>query len=121
MTEYTAIEAASVLEMALERREKKDRLVQIHCSHGESWEIVYSFDGPGGFAHYRILSEEKPALKSISAFFPSAYLYENEISELFGLSVEGMSLDFKGKLYAPRTKAPFDRGQKSEEKEGGDV
>ena len=107
MTEYSAIEVSGVLAMAMERRARGDRLVQMHCSHREEWEIVYSFDGHDGFRHYRVLSPEKPTLKSISDFFPSAYLYENEISELFGLAVEGMSLDFKGMLYNPQRKAPF--------------
>ena len=107
MTEYRAIDASAVLAMAMERRARGDRLVQILCSHREAWEVVYSFDGQEGFLHYRVLSAEKPALKSISDFFPSAYLYENEISELFGLKVEGMSIDFKGMLYNPRRKAPF--------------
>lgn len=108
MTEYRAIDPASILEMAMERRGRGDRLVQMLCSHREDWEVVYSFDGPDGFRHYRILNAEKPALRSISDFFPSAYLYENEISELFGLRVEGMSMDFKGMLYNPQKKAPFD-------------
>jgi ech hydrogenase subunit D len=107
MTEYRMIDVAGVLAMAMERRGLGDRLVQMHCSHGENWEIVYSFDGPQGFVHYRVLSKEKPELKSISDFFPSAYLYENEISELFGLKIEGMSIDFKGMLYNPQRKAPF--------------
>jgi ech hydrogenase subunit D len=108
MTEYHTISPKSVLAMAHERKEKGDRLVQMHCSHGDYWEVVYSFDGQEGFVHYRILIPDKPELTSISEYFPSAYLYENEISELFGITVEGMSIDFKGRLYNPQKKAPFD-------------
>lgn len=107
MTEYRTIELGSLLAMAMERRAKGDRLVQIHCSRGAQWEIIYSFDGPEGFVHYKVQTLEKPMLKSISDFFPPAYLYENEISELFGLTIEGMIIDFKGNLYNPQKKSPF--------------
>ena len=107
MTEYRLIGGDAVLNMAMERRALGDRLVQIHCSHGENWEMVYSFDGSEGFVHYKVLSKEKLELKSISDFFPGAYLYENEICELFGIKIEGMSVDFKGMLYNPQREAPF--------------
>jgi ech hydrogenase subunit D len=46
---------------------------------------------------------------SISSIYGCAYLYENEMHDLFGIKVEGMALDFHGTLY--KTKVKFAFGQ----------
>ena len=48
--------------------------------------------------------EEVP---SISAYFGAAFLYENEMRELFGVNVTGIALDLKGQLYKTSTIVPF--------------
>jgi len=47
------------------------------------------------------------AVPSISEFFGAAFLYENEIRELFGINVTGINLDLRGQLYQTATKVPF--------------
>jgi len=49
----------------------------------------------------------EPELPSISAFYWSAFLYENEMHDLFGISVKGIALDFKGHLYTTMVPTPF--------------
>jgi ech hydrogenase subunit D len=44
---------------------------------------------------------------SISATYLAAFAYENELQDLFGMKVEGLVLDFKGKFYRKRHDAPF--------------
>ena len=44
---------------------------------------------------------------SISAFFGAAFLYENELRELFGINVTGIGVDLKGQLYKTATRVPF--------------
>jgi Ni,Fe-hydrogenase III component G len=48
--------------------------------------------------------EEVP---SVSGFFGSAFLYENELRELFGIDVTGIEVDLKGQLYKTATRIPF--------------
>jgi hypothetical protein len=48
--------------------------------------------------------EEVP---SVSGFFGAAFLYENELRELFGIDVAGIGLDLKGQLYKTATRVPF--------------
>jgi hypothetical protein len=52
---------------------------------------------------------ENPELPSVSSFFWSAFLYENEMHDLFGVNVKGMALDFHGKLYTTAVPAPYSR------------
>ncbi len=44
---------------------------------------------------------------SISELFGAAFLYENEMRELFGINVTGIALDLGGQLYKTATKVPF--------------
>ena len=52
---------------------------------------------------------ENPELPSISSFYWSAFLYENEMHDLFGVNVKGMAVDFHGKLYTTAVPAPYSR------------
>ena len=75
--------------------------------HG-AFDISWSFaQDDGRFEHLRervVPGEEVP---SISAFFGAAFLYENEMRELFGVNVTGIALDLKGQLYKTSTIVPF--------------
>jgi ech hydrogenase subunit D len=44
---------------------------------------------------------------SISSIYSCAFLYENEMHDLFELQVDGMVVDFKGNLYKTAMKYPF--------------
>ena len=44
---------------------------------------------------------------SISASYGAAFLYENEIRELFGMNVTGINLDLQGQLYKTAERIPF--------------
>ena len=74
--------------------------------HG-AFDISWSFARDGDLEHLReqvLPGEEVP---SISASFGAAFLYENEMCELFGVNVTGMALDLKGQLYKTATIVPF--------------
>jgi hypothetical protein len=74
--------------------------------HG-AFDISWSFAREGAFEHLRervLPGEEVP---SISAYFGAAFLYENEMRELFGVNVTGIALDLKGQLYKTSTILPF--------------
>jgi uncharacterized protein YjhX (UPF0386 family) len=71
------------------------------------FEIVWAFAKGGQFETIReeiVAGDEVP---SISEFFGAAFLYENEIRELFGIQITGIGLDLKGQLYKTATKVPF--------------
>lgn len=85
------------------------RLVQINVTRiGEILELNYSFDLGRQFLNLRF-QQPKGAAKvpSISGVYWSAFAYENEISDLFGVVVEGNVLDFKGAFYKTTIPHPF--------------
>ena len=85
------------------------RLVQIGAATlKDSYEVNDSFDRDGGFENLRlILPLQAPRVPSISSIYWCAFIYENEISDLFGIAVDGNVLDFKGKFFQTTVKVPF--------------
>jgi ech hydrogenase subunit D len=76
------------------------RLMQVLCvSQVDGWELSYSFglDLAMRSLRFRVLpSDDVP---SITALYPAAFLYENEIRDLFGLRIERIGADWQGKTY----------------------
>ena len=84
------------------------RLVQIGCNTLESgYELNYSFDKGYRFKNLRISAAPGEEVPSISAVFANAFLYENEIHDLFGLSIKDIAIDYHGTLYRTSIKTPF--------------
>jgi ech hydrogenase subunit D len=87
------------------------RLVQIGCSTLQSgYELNYSFDKDYRFKNLRITVTPDEEVPSISAIYPNAFLYENEIHDLFGLLVKDIAIDYSGSLYRTAIKTPFSVG-----------
>jgi ech hydrogenase subunit D len=85
------------------------RLVQISCTRLEGeWELTYSFDKDFELVNLRfILTSEGSVIPSISNIYWAAFLYENEIADLFGMKFQDMAVDYKGSFYRTRLKHPF--------------
>lgn len=85
------------------------RLIQLHCTKTlQEMFITYSFEKEGFvIENLRLDVVDGEKIPSISSVFRHAFLYENEVHDLFGISVEGMSIDFQGGLYKTASKYPF--------------
>ena len=94
--------------VAMEKKGQGGRLVQICATRRPNgYEVLYSFDVETQLYNYRLDIDEGVEVASISEIFPPAFLYENEISELFGVKIKGISIDFQGKLYRIDVVTPF--------------
>jgi hypothetical protein len=71
------------------------------------FEIAWGFAREGQFETIREQIVTGDQVPSISEFFGAAFLYENEIRELFGIDVTGIGVDLKGQLYKTATRVPF--------------
>jgi ech hydrogenase subunit D len=70
-------------------------------------ELCWSFERGGRLVHLRRRVAHGEAVPSLSGLYGSAFLYENEIRELFGVEVTGLLVDFKGELYRTSTRVPL--------------
>lgn len=87
------------------------RLVQISCTRSKFFELTYSFDKEYDLVNLRInLTDDQSPVPSITPVYRAAFIYEKEIHDLFGLTIEGIVPDFKGRLYRLAVKTPFNDG-----------
>ncbi|MBQ7572972.1 MAG: NADH-quinone oxidoreductase subunit C [Clostridia bacterium] len=101
----------------LKAKQAGARLVQMCCANTEDgYDLLYSFADGYHFVNYKIHLLKDEEIVSISNIYPSASLYENEMSELFGVNVSYIGLDYRNELYNIDTVTPF----RPEEKEDGE-
>lgn len=84
------------------------RLVQVGCSTlPNAYELTYSFDREYRFRNLRITVTPDEEVPSISVIYPNAFLYENEIHDLFGVVITHIAVDYRGTLYRTALSTPF--------------
>lgn len=108
--EYTleTVDIRVLYRIMLERLRSGYRLVQICATSVEGGaELIYSVALGYKLENYKIFVEEDEEINSISDIFPSAALFENEISELFGVKIDSINMDFHGKFYRIDKETPF--------------
>jgi len=84
------------------------RLVQICCvKESEGLALHYTFDKDYDLIDLSISIVEGAHVPSITTIYPCAVLYENEIHDLYGVTIQDISVDFKGLLYKIKAPRPF--------------
>lgn len=103
-----------LLPTAMSRRAGGWRIAQICCVYLDgTYELSYSFAREYEIVHYRILIDKDEVVPSITPVYKSAFLYENEMKELFGVKMEYIGVmgilgtDYKNKLYRINEETPF--------------
>jgi ech hydrogenase subunit D len=87
------------------------RLVQINATKvGDLYETNYSFDKDYKFENIRITIPIEMEVPSISGMYWGAFVYENEMHDLFGIQVKGINIDYKGNLIKTTIRYPFGAG-----------
>lgn len=98
-------------ELALRTLEHKRggcRLGQICAVRTQGgYELLYSFIKDYHMTNYKIKIDEDTEIASISDIFPAAMLYENEMTELFGVKIKYINLDYKNKFFRIEQETPF--------------
>lgn len=102
------IEVADVQKIADTMKSSGFRLVVMTCTPAdEGYYLTYSFEKETDLRHYRAAVSEGMKIPSIGASYGGAFVYENEIHDLYGFSFEGMTLDFKGTFIKSSVPYPF--------------
>ncbi len=106
---FETIPVETLLKRVRAFREQGWRLVQIGAARlPAQLELTYSFDQENRLANLRLaLPGEAPQVPSISSIYWCAFLYENELHDLFNLHVSDLAIDFHGNFYKTAVKFPF--------------
>ena len=106
--EIVPVEKSDLVGLVAELFAEGYRLVQIGCSTlADSYELTYSFDREYRFRNLRFSVAPEEEVPSISVIYPGAFLYENEIHDLFGVAITHIAVDYRGTLYRTALSAPF--------------
>lgn len=92
----------------LERQREGYRLAQICATAFEGYnELIYSVVRDYDFENYKVVVGIDEEINTISDFYPSAALFENEMKELFGVKIKSINPDLQDKLFRISVKTPF--------------
>lgn len=84
------------------------RLVLVTCvKTNEGFELTYSFDKDYKMENIKFTIKEDTEIPSISDIYWNAFIFENEIHDLFGIKIKGINIDYKGNLYRTSVKHAF--------------
>ena len=107
-TEYKVVEAGHVLEEMQQLKADGYHLIQqcaTRIDHG--YELIYSFGRELEVQNLKITLDEDSSISSITSIFPCAFVYENEMHDLFGVDIKMINLDYHGNLYRTAVETPF--------------
>ena len=115
---YFDIETATVVAKTAELKKTGYRIVQIGATRcSDHLEVNYSFDRDYEFTNLKVkLPLDGAELPSIGANYWNAFLYENEIHDLFGVAFTNLPLDYRGNFYRTAEKSAFNPVVKAEAK-----
>jgi len=104
----STIEASSLLSEVDVLRATGWRIVQVlGVAVQDGTEITYTFGKELEMRSLRIAAPAGSAVPSITALYPGAFLYENEIRDLYGARIERIRADWEGKVLDVAGEKPF--------------
>ena len=95
-------ETSELLEKAAQFKKEGYRMTQILCTRvAEGYELTYSFDKDYEMTNLRLMVPEDGSVMSVTSQYWYAFVWENEIHDLFGLDVKLIApeVDYGGKFF----------------------
>ena len=75
---------------------------------GEDIELLYTFEKDDVLKSLKFTIDAKnPEIQSITAIYGYAFIYENEMHDLFGIKFKNLSLDYDGKFFKISEETPW--------------
>jgi ech hydrogenase subunit D len=107
--EITDVAATELMETVADIKTEGYRLGQACATKTpKGLEVLYSFDKDNVLKNIRItLDAQRPELQSITAIFWPAFIYENEMHDLFGIKFKNMAMDYGGHFFKIAEKTPW--------------
>jgi NADH:ubiquinone oxidoreductase 27 kD subunit len=104
----TTISYENLTSTVLKLKHEDYRLVQMCATTmDKEYELTYTFALGYDITSIRMVISEDTEIMSISDIYAPAFLYENEMKDLFGIKISLINLDYKGEFYKIETKTPF--------------
>ncbi len=102
--DFRSIQLGQLLEQSQGFKDQGYRLAQLHpvLERDDSITLFYTFVKGAEVVNLKVPGIQKgiTEVPSVTKLFLTAFVFENEAHDLFGVNVVGNLLDFKGKFYA---------------------
>jgi len=101
--------ASDLLAIAQDIKAAGYRLAQACATvAGDEIEVLYTFVKENIMKNYKFnIAAKAPELQSVTAIYPYAFIYENELHDLFGIVFKNLSMDYHGKFIVLPEEAPW--------------
>lgn len=108
MMEIVPASPTGIEKIAADMKAEGRRLVVITCTAAaKDYDLTYSFAKENDLIHYRMTVPEETVIPSIGTSYGGAFVYENEIHDLYGFTFTGMTIDFGGTFIRTTVPYPF--------------
>ena len=98
--EIIPVSTGEFLMKVMEMKKDQYRLMQAHAVSIENgYELTYTFGTDYEWVTLRLVIDEHEEVPSITNIYEPAFLYENEMAELFGVTIRMISVDYHATLY----------------------
>lgn len=102
------IDQPALIKTMLEKQRAGWRLVQAHAASVEGgFELTYTLGKDYEIENYRLNLAENDEVPTITDLYPSAMLYENEMTVLFGVKIISTNPDYDSRFYRIKAVTPF--------------
>ena len=71
------------------------------------FEILYSFDKNHELLNLKLTVAEEEEVQSVTGEYWSAFIYENEMHDLFGIKIKHIALDYGGHFFKVAEPTPW--------------
>ncbi len=106
--EFISITPSQLLEKVQDLKADGYRLGQACCTKvAEGFELTYSFDKEHVLLNLRMVIAEEDEIMSITGLYWAAFVYENEMQDLFGVKIKHMTLNFGGHFFMVSQPTPW--------------
>jgi ech hydrogenase subunit D len=103
------IDASNLLESVADIKSSGYRLGQACATKIEGGiEILYSFEKDETLKNLKVrLPDDAPEIHSVSGIYWPAFIYENEMRDLFGVTFRNLALDYGGHFFKLASLTPW--------------
>ena len=106
--ELIPVTTGELLMKVMEMKSENYRLMQAHAVSIENgYELSYTFGRDYEWITLRLVIDEAEEVPTITNIYQAAFLYENEMAELFGVKIRMISVDYHDKLYRINDTTPM--------------
>ena len=105
---FTPVELSQLLTKVKDLKDEGYRFAQACATVvDDKFEILYSFDKEYKLLNLRLVISQGEEVESITGIYWPAFIYENEMRDLFGIQFNHMELDYQGNFFKVAEPTPW--------------